>query len=44
MKMHMNFMRSSGGKRDVAYYVYVPDGEVRGIVQISHGMCDYVEN
>ena len=31
MKMHMNFMRSSGGKRDVAYYVYVPDGEVRGI-------------
>ena len=44
MKMHMNFMRSSGGKREVAYYVYVPDGEVRGIVQISHGMCDYVEN
>ena len=44
MKMHMNFMRSSGGKRDVAYYVYVPDGAVRGIVQISHGMCDYVEN
>ena len=41
MKMHMNFMRSSGGKREVAYYVYVPDGEVRGIVQISHGMCDY---
>ena len=44
MKMHMNFMRSSGGKRDVAYYVYVPDTEPRGIVQISHGMCDYVEN
>lgn len=44
MKMHMNFMRSTGGKRDVAYYVYVPDTEPRGIVQISHGMCDYVEN
>ena len=44
MKMYMNFMRSSGGKRDVAYYVYVPDGAVRGIVQISHGMCDYAEN
>ncbi len=45
MKLHVNFMRSSNGKRDVAYYVYVPDeGPVRGIVQISHGMCDYVEN
>ena len=32
MKRHMNFMRSSGGKREGAYYVYVPDGEVRGIV------------
>lgn len=44
MKLHFNFIRSSNGKRDIACYVYVPDGEVRGIVQISHGMCDYIEN
>lgn len=44
MKLHVNFIPSSCGKRDIACYVYVPDGEVRGIVQISHGMCDYIEN
>lgn len=44
MKLHVSFIRSSGGRRDIACYVYVPDGEVRGIVQISHGMCDYIEN
>ncbi|MBQ5390216.1 MAG: alpha/beta fold hydrolase [Clostridia bacterium] len=44
MKLHVDFIRSSNGKRDIACYVYVPDGEVRGIVQISHGMCDYIEN
>lgn len=44
MKLHVNFIRSSNGRRDVACYVYMPEGEVRGIVQIAHGMCDYVEN
>ena len=44
MKLHVNFIRSSNGKRDIACYVYVPDGEVRGILQIAHGMCDYIEN
>ena len=44
MKLHVNFIRSSNGKRDIACYVYVPDGAVRGIVQIAHGMCDYIEN
>lgn len=44
MKLHVDFMRSSDNKRDLACYIYVPDGAVRGIVQISHGMCDYVEN
>lgn len=44
MKLYVNFIRSSNGKRDIACYLYVPDGEVRGIVQIAHGMCDYIEN
>ena len=44
MKLHVHFNPSANGKRDIACYVYVPDGEVRGIVQIAHGMCDYVEN
>lgn len=44
MKLHVHFIPSSNGKRDIACYVYVPDGAVRGIVQIAHGMCDYIEN
>ena len=44
MKLHVNFIRSTNGQRDIACYVYEPEGEVRGIVQIAHGMCDYVEN
>lgn len=44
MKLHVHFLRSSNGKRDLSCYVYTPDGAPRGILQISHGMCDYIEN
>ncbi|MBQ6614599.1 MAG: lysophospholipase [Clostridia bacterium] len=44
MKLHVHFLGSSNGKRDLSCYVYTPDTEVRGILQISHGMCDYIEN
>jgi len=44
MKLHVHFLRSSNGKRDLSCYVYTPDTAVRGIIQISHGMCDYIEN
>lgn len=35
---------SSDGKSHVAAYLYTPetDGPIRAIVQLSHGMCDYV--
>ena len=44
MKLHVHFLRSSNGKRDLSCYVYTPDVAPRGILQISHGMCDYIEN
>lgn len=30
------------GEDSVAYRIYEPQGEVRAVVQISHGMCEYV--
>ena len=37
-----NFM-SSDGKHSIAYYVYKPEGEIKAMLQLSHGMCEYVE-
>ena len=35
---------SSDGVHRIRYYVYTPlEGEVRAVLQISHGMCEYVE-
>lgn len=34
---------SSNGVNDIAYYVYKPEGEIKGMMQISHGMCEYIE-
>ncbi len=34
---------SSDGKRNITYYIYEPKCEIKGIVQISHGMCEYIE-
>ena len=28
---------------DISAYFYLPEGEIKGIVQLSHGMCEYVE-
>ena len=44
MKLHVHFLSSSNGKRDLSCYVYTPDGPARAVLQISHGMCDYIEN
>lgn len=27
---------------DISYHVWFPQGEVKGIVQLSHGMCEYI--
>ena len=35
---------SSNGTDKCAYYIYVPTTAIiRGIIQISHGMCEYIE-
>lgn len=34
---------SSNGMNSIAYYVYEPIGEIKGMMQISHGMCEYIE-
>ena len=42
IKCTQNIYKSANGVSNVAYYILVPEeAEVRGIVQISHGMCEY---
>ena len=36
-----SYYPSSDGLHKIAYYVRFPIGTVRGVVQISHGMCEY---
>lgn len=40
MKLIKDRFEYSGGS--LAYRIYEPEGEVRAVVQISHGMCEYV--
>ena len=43
IKCTQNIFKSSNGRSNVAYYILMPEGvELRGIVQISHGMCEYL--
>ena len=42
IKCTQNIYKSANGVSNVTYYILVPEGvEVRGIVQLSHGMCEY---
>lgn len=42
IKCTQNIFRSANGVNEITYYILRPEGvELRGIVQISHGMCDY---
>lgn len=42
IKCTQNIYKSANGVSNVTYYILVPEEvEVRGIVQISHGMCEY---
>ncbi|MBQ8568954.1 MAG: alpha/beta hydrolase [Oscillospiraceae bacterium] len=34
---------SADGIHEIAYYKYIPDGKIKGIVQLLHGMCEYAE-
>ena len=41
--MTENTFLSSNGKTNIVYYMYEPHEAPKGIVQISHGMNDYIE-
>ena len=41
MKIVQKTVPSSDGKHTLQGVVYVPDGEIRGLVQVVHGMCEY---
>ncbi len=34
---------SSDGVNTVPYYIYIPNGNPFAVLQISHGMCEYIE-
>lgn len=34
--------KSSNGSDNIAYYVYTPSSKPRAVVQIVHGMCEYI--
>ncbi len=36
-------MMSTDGITNLTYYVYEPENEPKAMIQISHGMCEYVE-
>jgi hypothetical protein len=33
---------SSDGENTVPYYIYIPSGNPFAVLQISHGMCEYI--
>ena len=40
---YTGYFKSSNGTNDTAYYLYLPkNGEIRGVVQFVHGMCEYL--
>jgi len=41
----VNTYKSADKETDIVYYVYTPEREVmpRAVLQISHGMCEYIE-
>lgn len=42
IKCTQNIYKSANGVSSIAYYILVPEGvDIRGVVQISHGMCEY---
>ncbi|MBO4214646.1 MAG: alpha/beta fold hydrolase [Lachnospiraceae bacterium] len=45
----MNYIKTDGsflgsnGLNDIHYFIYTPNTEVKALLQISHGMCEYIE-
>ena len=40
---YSGFFESSDGTNRIAYYVYTPKSKPRAVVQLVHGMCEYIE-
>lgn len=43
MTMEKSSFISSNGVTPVSYLLYLPDGSIRGVVQLVHGMCEHKE-
>ena len=41
-KTNETFLSSNGVDR-VHYFVYRPTANIKGVLQISHGMCEHIE-
>ena len=41
MKKYRGFYPSTNCINEVAYYLYIPEGEPKCIVQLAHGMCEH---
>ena len=39
----VDFFRSSSGADNIAYYIYMPLNEPKAVIQLTHGMCEYIE-
>lgn len=40
-KINESFL-SADGKHRIHYFIYRPEGAVKGVLQISHGMCEHI--
>ena len=40
---HTEHFRSSSGTDNIAYYIYMPTCKPKAVIQITHGMCEYIE-
>lgn len=38
-----DFFRSASGADNIAYYIYKPREKAKGVIQLTHGMCEYIE-
>ena len=36
------FFKSADGEHNIAYYIFMPKGEIKAAVQIVHGMNEYL--
>lgn len=41
-KLICGTFESSSGIADIAYYIYEPLCEIKAVMQLSHGMCEYI--